>query len=132
MPGSRGRQVRGGTYLDKRYELFCLADPLFYDSPSASQAAQRSFAAGLPPARCRPPPAGWTRRDLGDWLVHIPPGDPVPAQGWKIHVSAAKDNAERMLGKLVDYCVPRQVAFKFLAARWRCTCGTPSTPRAGL
>ena len=31
--------------MDKRYELFCLADPLFYDSPNRSRAAQRNFAA---------------------------------------------------------------------------------------
>ena len=38
--------------MDKRYELFCLADPLFYDSPNGSRAAQRNFAVAdqpLPP-----------------------------------------------------------------------------------
>ncbi len=103
--------------MDKRYELFCLADPLFYDSPNGSRPAspngsrpaERDFAAAG-----RPLPEGWSRISLGEWLVQVPPGDPIPAQGWKIHVSAALDNAERVLGKLFDYCVPRQLSFKFL------------------
>lgn len=44
----------------------------------------------------------------------MPPGDPLPAQGWKIHVSASTENAERVLAGLFDYCVPRQLSFKFL------------------
>ena len=95
--------------MDKRYELFCLADPLFYDSPGRSRAAGRDFAAAD-----RPLPAGWTRTSLGEWQVQVPPGDPIPAQGWKIHVSASRDNAERVLGQLFDYCVPRELSFKFL------------------
>lgn len=95
--------------MDKRYELFCLTDPLFYDSPNGGKAAQRCFTAAT-----RPLPAGWNRTDLGEWLIHVPPGAPLPAQGWKIHVSAGLDNAERVLGKLFDYCVPRGLSFKFL------------------
>ena len=95
--------------MDKRYELFCLADPLFYDSPNRSGAADRCFAAAT-----RPLPAGWAQTRLGEWQVQMPPGDPLPAQGWKIHVSACTENAERVLGRLFDYCVPRQLSFKFL------------------
>ncbi len=87
-----------GASLDKRYELFCLTDPLFYDSPNGSSAAQRHFAAAT-----RPLPAGWTRASLGEWQLHVP-----------LHVSATLDNAERVLGKLFDYCVPRELSFKFL------------------
>jgi tRNA A-37 threonylcarbamoyl transferase component Bud32 len=95
--------------VDKRYELFCLADPLFYDSPSSSRAAKQEFAVAS-----RPLPAGWTRTSLGEWQVQVPPGDPVPGQGWKIHVSAGQDNAERVLEEVFDYCVPRRISFKFL------------------
>ncbi len=95
--------------MDKRYELFCLADPLFYDSPSSSRAAKQEFAVASPPL-----PGGWTRTSLGEWQVQVPPGDPVPAQGWKIHVSASQDNAERVLEEIFDYCVPRRISFKFL------------------
>jgi len=38
----------------------------------------------------------------------------LPAQGWKIHVSACVDDAERAIETVWDYCVPRAVAFKFL------------------
>ncbi len=62
----------------------------------------------------RPLPAGWTRTSLGEWQVQVPPGDPVPEQGWKIHVSATQDNAERVLEEVFDYCVPRRISFKFL------------------
>ena len=98
-----------GASVDKRYELFCLADPLFYDSPNRSGAADRCFAVAT-----RPLPAGWAQTRLGEWQVQMPPGDPLPAQGWKIHVSAGTENAERVLGGLFDYCVPRQLSFKFL------------------
>jgi tRNA A-37 threonylcarbamoyl transferase component Bud32 len=95
--------------VDKRYELFCLADPLFYDSPNRSGAADRCFAVAT-----RELPAGWAQTRLGEWQVQMPPGDPLPAQGWKIHVSASTGSAERVLGRLFDYCLPRQLSFKFL------------------
>jgi tRNA A-37 threonylcarbamoyl transferase component Bud32 len=101
--------MRIGVAVDKRYELYCLADPLFYDSPNVSASARRSFAVAG-----RPLPSGWTRARLGEWLVHIPPGNPIPAQGWKIHVSATRENAETSLTTLFDYCVPRGISFKFL------------------
>ena len=95
--------------MDKRYELYCLADPLFYDSPHGVELAQRKFAVAG-----RPLPPGWQRNSFGDWLVHLPPGDPIPVQGWKIHVSATRDNAEKVLDQLFEYCVPRNISFKFL------------------
>lgn len=95
--------------MDKRYELFCLADPLFYDSPHRSRAAEQEF-----PVASRPLPAGWTRTSLGEWQVRLPPGDPVPGQGWKIHVSASQGNADRVLAEIFGYCVPRGISFKFL------------------
>lgn len=62
-----------GASLDKRYELFCLADSLFYDSPSSSRAARQELAVAS-----RPLPVRWTRTSLGEWQVQLPPGDPVP------------------------------------------------------
>jgi hypothetical protein len=95
--------------VDKRYELFCLADPLFYDTPNGSRAARRTFTAA---DRTMPP--GWTRAQLREWQAEMPPGNPIPTQGWKIHVSASHDNAERVLSQVIDYCVPREISFKFL------------------
>ena len=47
--------------------------------------------------------------------MHYAPHDPgLPLQGWKIHVSSCLADAERALGAVWDYCVPRGLAFKFL------------------
>ena len=72
--------------MDKRYEAFCQADPLFYDSPNNAPATTvDGFAAG------RELPAGWQREELADWLLYAPVGGSLPQQGWKIHVSACRD-----------------------------------------
>ena len=94
--------------MDNQHELFCVADPLFYDSPT-SRAGHSDFEVANAEL-----PDGWQRfvRDL--WVAHVPPGCRVPSQGWKIHVSACRDNAEEVLAKVWDYCRSRQVSFKFL------------------
>jgi len=97
--------------LDKQYEQYCLTDPLFYDSPRHHD-SQKYF-----PVAKRPLPDGWRRVRHGDWLINVPPGPPVPAQGWKIHVSACLDNAGDVLTSVWQYCVPRNVHFKFMSSR---------------
>ncbi|MGB8994261.1 MAG: class III lanthionine synthetase LanKC [Pseudonocardiaceae bacterium] len=97
--------------MDNGYEVFCIADPLFYDSISGSNRI-KSFDAAR-----RPVPDGWQRRPLDNWVVMNPVGASVPAQGWKVHASACLDNAERILETVWEYCVPRRITFKFLAAR---------------
>jgi predicted Ser/Thr protein kinase len=97
--------------VDDGYEVYCIADPLFYDSmigPSRSEsfdAARRSV------------PDGWERQIAGNWVVMNPVGASVPQQGWKVHASACLDNAERILETVWAYCIPRRIPFKFLAAR---------------
>src|SRR4051812_28158236 len=95
--------------MDKQYEPFCVVDPLFYDAMRSGQARTTEFAAAA-----RPLPDGWQRDVLDDWLVYGPPGASLPPQGWKIHVSACLDNAERILEKVWAYCVPRGLSFKFI------------------
>jgi tRNA A-37 threonylcarbamoyl transferase component Bud32 len=97
--------------MDNGYEVYCIADPLFYDSMSGSNRTE-SFDAAR-----RPVPKGWERRFLDDWVVMNPVGATVPPQGWKVHASACLDNAERILETVWTYCVPRGIPFKFLAAR---------------
>ncbi|MGH3927213.1 MAG: serine/threonine protein kinase, partial [Pseudonocardiaceae bacterium] len=97
--------------MDDGYEVYCIADPLFYDSmigPSRSE----SFDAAQ-----RPVPDGWERRIASNWVVMNPVGASVPQQGWKVHASACLDNAERILETVWAYCIPRQIQFKFLASR---------------
>jgi hypothetical protein len=97
--------------MDNGYEVYCIADPLFYDSMSGSNRAE-SFDAAR-----RPVPEGWERRFLDNWVVMNPVGATVPPQGWKVHASACLDNAERILETVWAYCIPRGIPFKFLAAR---------------
>jgi hypothetical protein len=53
--------------MNKQYELYCLADPLFYDSPIAPQTGNLDYAiAG------RPVPSGWQRFEQDNWLVFAP------------------------------------------------------------
>ncbi|MEW2143342.1 class III lanthionine synthetase LanKC [Micromonospora vinacea] len=94
--------------MDERYDSYCAADPLFYDS-LGSAIAQPVF-----PAAERPVPTGWRREPLDDWLIYAPDGGSLPQQGWKIHVSAGLANAERVLDAVWNYCVPRGLSFKFL------------------
>jgi hypothetical protein len=68
--------------VDKRYEVYCLADPLFYDSTIQVREERLGFEFTR-----RPVPLGWERTELEDWLVHRPVGVSFPPQGWKVHVS---------------------------------------------
>ncbi|WP_327323283.1 class III lanthionine synthetase LanKC [Streptomyces sp. NBC_01210] len=111
--------------MDKRYEVFCLADRIFYETPdrlsstrtSADMPSRTESSVPLFEAAQRPVPEGWRSFLSGDWL-HISPVDTVrPRQGWKIHVSACLDNAEKTAAKVWDYCVPREIPFKFVPGR---------------
>ncbi|HEV7897688.1 MAG TPA: class III lanthionine synthetase LanKC, partial [Planosporangium sp.] len=102
--------------MNERYEAFCMASPLFYDALHSVSTAGKSFSTAD-----RPLPDGWRRVEQDDWLVFAPPDVDLPMQGWKIHVSATLDNADRVLDAVWDYCVPRGIEFKFLrseAALW--------------
>ncbi|MET9828165.1 class III lanthionine synthetase LanKC [Streptomyces sp. NPDC006385] len=94
--------------MDKRYEVYCLTHPRFYDTPTHGRTRGRFRQTS------RPAPASWTREELGDWVVWRPVGAAFPPQGWKIHVSACLDNAQEVLDAVWDHCVPRRIAFKFL------------------
>ncbi|GIH08181.1 serine/threonine protein kinase [Rhizocola hellebori] len=95
--------------MEDRYEAFIMADPVFYDVLHARQAESSPFAVAE-----RELPAGWKRTEQDDWLVFYPADAKLPLQGWKIHVSACLDNAEKVLAAVWDYCVSRNIEFKFL------------------
>lgn len=95
--------------MDQAYETFCMADRFFYDTLHSEETAGESFSTAA-----RPLPAGWTRHEQDDWLTFGVESAVLPLQGWKIHVSACLDNAERVLDKVWEYCVPRGIEFKFL------------------
>ena len=91
------------------YELYCLADRRFYETPTNRGAEHPDFAlcaSGVPD--------GWEHVAGEMWMHYAPGGLKLPAQGWKIHVSSGLEDAERTLAAVWDYCVPRGIAFKFL------------------
>ncbi|MGK5730499.1 class III lanthionine synthetase LanKC, partial [Streptomyces sp. URMC 124] len=65
-------------------------------------------------------PAGWSTARHGDWLHVFPAGEDggprpgQPLQGWKIHVSATADTADKTAADVWDYCVARDIPFKFV------------------
>ncbi|MFJ4621727.1 class III lanthionine synthetase LanKC [Streptomyces sp. NPDC088812] len=103
--------------MDTRYEVYALADAHFYETPD--RLAGAGEAAPLYATARRAVPEGWESARIGDWLVLTPLGPdgtpaPAPAQGWKIHASATRANAEEIAAAVWDYCVPRRVPFKFV------------------
>ncbi|MEU7150889.1 class III lanthionine synthetase LanKC [Streptomyces sp. NPDC045470] len=108
--------------MDKRYEVYCLADRFFYETPDRLSAgtAAASGHGPLYEAAQRAVPEGWRCFLSGDWLHVNPveaegqPGTGLPPQGWKIHVSACTDNAEKLASQVWDYCVARRIPFKFV------------------
>ncbi|MFI9232381.1 class III lanthionine synthetase LanKC [Streptomyces rimosus] len=108
--------------MDKRYEVYCLADRLFYETPDRLSAGNGTTSGGSPlyEAAQRAVPEGWRCFLSGDWL-HVNPVDAdgrphpeLPPQGWKIHVSACMENAEKTASQVWDYCVDRLIPFKFV------------------
>ncbi|MET9324443.1 class III lanthionine synthetase LanKC [Streptomyces sp. NPDC003038] len=97
--------------MNKGYAAFCDADRWFYDAPY--RRAEESYPAALAPV-----PAGWQSHRSGDWFALRPLDAELPAQGWKIHVSACLDNAESVLDRVYTYCVDRRIAFKFVPSRY--------------
>jgi serine/threonine protein kinase len=97
--------------MDLRYEAFCIADPVFYDSPAIPMPEGGDYA------ESRPVPEGWGRRPQGVWMMQFRLDGTLPDQGWKVHVAAGLDNAEEVLDAVIDYCTRHRVAFKFLRSR---------------
>lgn len=98
--------------MDRRYDAYCAADPLFYESLATVQRSAGDF-----PAARRPLPEGWRIRAHDDWLIAGPDGARLPRQGWKIHSSGCPQNAQRIVDTIWHYCVPRGISFKFLRSR---------------
>jgi hypothetical protein len=87
------------------YLNYCPPGGPFFDVPARDKGRfARSDAAA---------PEGWARAGDPDWVTFLPP-EPLPAQGWKVHVSATVDNCIDVLEICWDYCTARGIAFKFL------------------
>ncbi|WP_103528576.1 class III lanthionine synthetase LanKC [Streptomyces sp. SM12] len=100
--------------MNPEYGAYCGSDPHFYDVPHrrpATAPATEQATDWYATARGTVPP-GWERHRHGDWLSWSPLGLSLPPQGWKIHVSAALGNAERVLAEVARICLARRVPFK--------------------
>lgn len=103
----------------KGYAVYCDADRHFYDAPYRLSEDADSGRGGAPyDAALAPVPEGWHRHRSGDWLALRPVDHRLPAQGWKIHVSATLGNAESVLARVSEYCLTRSIAFKFVPSRY--------------
>ncbi|WP_316519680.1 class III lanthionine synthetase LanKC [Kitasatospora brasiliensis] len=98
--------------MDDRYERHCLADPLFYDEPARAERPDDRFAAATAPL-----PQGWQRLEHGPWVHVRAPHAELPEQGWKVHVSATPDEAERVIDLVLAYCLEHRLTWKFLRGR---------------
>ncbi|TVL90425.1 class III lanthionine synthetase LanKC [Streptomyces sp. SAJ15] len=105
--------------MDIRYPAYCLASARYYEAPERAPSDDGSGAFGDAVALA----PGWRRSADGQWIYCLPsgsghgPGQDLPAQGWKIHVSATLDNAIAVLKTISAYCVQHGIAFKFLPSR---------------
>ncbi|TJZ57391.1 serine/threonine protein kinase [Streptomyces piniterrae] len=95
--------------MKMRHQQFSLIDPVFYETPYGVRPGDTSFAVGT-----LTPPDGWQRHEGEAWLHLAPKDRQLPDQGWKIHVSARPENAERVLRKVWQHCTRHRLAFKFL------------------
>ncbi|MFJ5862831.1 class III lanthionine synthetase LanKC [Streptomyces parvus] len=101
--------------MNPEYAAYCQADRRFYDAPHRSAGPgggagdeENAYYAAVRGSA----PEGWTRSRRGDWLAYHPDGLRLPPQGWKIHISAALDNAASVLGRVLAHCLEHRLAFK--------------------
>jgi hypothetical protein len=92
--------------------MYCLTDPVFYDSFLLKATDEHDFELAQGPA-----PEGWQRIPSGDWMMFMPQDPVLPAQGWKIHASACMDSAEAILAATWEYCIARRIPFKFIRSQ---------------
>lgn len=59
-------------------------------------------------------PASWQTRRTEDWVFYAPAQSEMPAQGWKVHVSARLMTAQQTLDATAAIAVDLNVAFKHL------------------
>ncbi|MFI0372406.1 class III lanthionine synthetase LanKC [Actinomadura sp. 1N219] len=93
--------------MDKGYELYCLADKLFYDAPPVTRRTDFEITR-------RDLPAGWEQIFGDEWVVYDPPQSRAPLQGWKVHVSGCAESAAEILSGAWEYCVDNDIEFKHL------------------
>ncbi|WP_285729114.1 class III lanthionine synthetase LanKC [Nocardiopsis sp. ATB16-24] len=92
-----------------RYFEYCLADRLFYDEPNRWNSGE-----GMYQQASMPVPEGWITATKGPWFNYLKKGSTLRSQGWKVHVSANRETAQKVLDIVSDYCFLNNISFKFL------------------
>jgi hypothetical protein len=92
--------------------MYCLTDPVFYDSFVLKATEEHDYELAQGPV-----PEGWQCTPSGDWLMYTPQDPVIPAQGWKIHASASMDSAVDTLAVIWDYCIASGIPFKFIRSK---------------
>ncbi|MDH6136833.1 tRNA A-37 threonylcarbamoyl transferase component Bud32 [Kitasatospora sp. MAA4] len=90
-------------------EGYCWSSREFFEPPDRVADSGTLFALGT-----AAPPAGWRVSRWGVWVGFHAEGSELPSQGWKIHVSAGREDSEAALTVVHDYCLANRLDFKFL------------------
>lgn len=98
--------------MDLRYTRYLQGDAFFYEAPEHAGGGSRSGSydwtiGGLPD--------GWMRRTHDGWTFLSPADAVLPAQGWKVHVSATNAHTTRTLRDVARYCFEKGLSFKYLS-----------------
>ncbi|MDR6642330.1 aminoglycoside phosphotransferase (APT) family kinase protein [Luteibacter sp. 1214] len=115
---------------ERRTELlyYTAVDREFFETHGSRVIDERDF---VEPVR-RIVPASWRMHRSGVWMHCLPPDTPLPAQGWKIHVSSVTPTAPIVLSIVAATLSSLGVAFKFAAdARMHAAMNGKRWPRGG-
>lgn len=61
-------------------------------------------------------PSDWELAHSATWTYASPPARRLRVVGWKIHLSATKNNAKKILSAAIQCCVENDVVFKYLSS----------------
>jgi hypothetical protein len=89
--------------MDLEYEEYCFDNAWFYDYKGHEHT---NFNISIP--------REWKYSTTREWCYLDFSGSKLPSQGWKIHVSATLNNAQKILDTVSAYCFQERLAFKFV------------------
>jgi len=98
-------------------QIYTLADPLFFEEPTRWSGGVGFIGDAELAVSGKAVPEGWVRKERGVWVSLRPAGQATAEQGWKVHLSATLDNADRLCSVAWAHCVERGIPFKHLRDR---------------